>query len=288
VPGAAADQGKPRRALFDGKTLAGWRAAPRLQVPKDASFADIPADKLTSAVIHWYEEHKQQEKLKHIGRWEVVDGAIVGDHKPPDSLHGAYLVSEEKFADFELDLEARPDWPADTGIMIRAHELGSVGFQVLVDHRPKGCIGGVYGNSIGGFLVAPFALNGDKLPGLRVANLRPEQPADNSNPVKPTYAASFEEFVKAWGVNDWNHFRIRCVGRLPVITTWINDTKICELDTATMQAKGYDGEAVFKRPGRAGYLAFEVHDVSLRSPLGRDRWEVGAVCRWRNISITEL
>ena len=75
-------------------------------------------------------------------------------------------MSEEKFADFELELEARPDWPADTGIMIRAHELGSVGFQVLVDHRPKGCIGGVYGNSIGGFLVAPFAMTGDRLPGM--------------------------------------------------------------------------------------------------------------------------
>ena len=71
---AAAERGKPPRALFDGKTLAGWRAAPRLQVPKEARFADIPADKLASAVVHWYEEHKQQDKLKHIGRWEVVEG----------------------------------------------------------------------------------------------------------------------------------------------------------------------------------------------------------------------
>ena len=94
--------------------------------------------------------------------------------------------------------------------------------------------------------------------------------------------------MKAWRVNDWNRFRIRCVGRLPVISTWINGTKICELDTAAMQAKGYDPETVFKRLGRSGHLAFEVHDVSLRNPLGRDRWEVGAVCRWRKISITEL
>jgi hypothetical protein len=285
---ATPDHAKTSRALFDGKTPNGWRAVPRLSVPKEARFASIPSGELKVAVVKWYEEHGQQGKLKHVGRWEVIDGAIVGGHEPPDSLYGAYLVSEEKSADFELELDARPDWPADTGIMIRAHELGSIGFQVLVDHRPKGCIGGIYGNSIGGFLVAPFALNGDKLPGLRVANLRPEQPADNSNPVKPAYAASFEDFVKAWRVNDWNRFRIRCVGRLPVITTWINGKKICELDTATIQAKGYDAEAVFKRLGKSGHLAFEIHDVSLKHPLGRDRWAEGAVCRWRNISITEL
>ena len=286
--GADSEHAKAGRALFDGRTLKGWRAVPRLYVPKDARFENIPPEELKTAVVKWHEEHHQQEKLKHTGRWEVVDGAIVGGHEPPESLHGAYLLSEEKFGDFELELDARPDWPADTGIMIRAHELGSVGFQVLVDHRPKGCIGGVYGNSIGSFLVAPFAMTGDKQPGFRVSNLRPIQPEGNFSAVTPAYGASFEDFMKAWRVNDWNRFRIRCVGRLPVITTWINGTKICELDTATIQARGYDAEAVARLLGRAGHIAFEVHDVSLKNPLGYDRWAVGAVCRWRNISITEL
>ncbi len=288
LSGTEPGHAKTGRALFDGKTLKGWRAVPRLYVPKDDRFANIPPEELKAAVVKWHEEHRQQDKLKHVGRWEVVDGAIVGGHEPPESLHGAYLLSEEKFADFELELDARPDWPADTGIMVRAHELGSVGFQVLVDHRPKGCIGGVYGNSLGSFLVAPFAMTGDKLPGFRVENLRSVQPEGNFSAVTPTYGASFEDFLKAWRVNDWNRFRIRCVGRLPVITTWINGTRICELDTAKIQAKGYDAEAVARLLGRAGHIAFEVHDVSLKNPLGYDRWGVGAVCRWRNISITEL
>ncbi len=48
-------------------------------------------------------------------------------------------------------LEARPAWPADTGIMLRATADGSTGYQVLVDHRKSGNIGGFYGNGIGRF-----------------------------------------------------------------------------------------------------------------------------------------
>ncbi|MGH7139906.1 MAG: hypothetical protein ACREHD_29560 [Pirellulales bacterium] len=58
--------------------------------------------------------------------------------------------------------------------------------------------------------------------------------------------------------------------------------------TAKIATPGYDTEAVFRRLGRAGHIGFEVHDVNLKSPLGQDRWAIGAVCRWRNISITEL
>ena len=31
---------------------------------------------------------------------------------------GLYLLSDETFEDFELQLEARPDWPVDTGILV--------------------------------------------------------------------------------------------------------------------------------------------------------------------------
>ncbi len=286
-PSAAAAPANAPRSLFDGQTLRGWHAAPRLSVPKNPRFADLAPEELAAAVRKFYEE-KDPGKLAHVGRWEVIDGAIVGGHEPPDSMYGAYLISDDQFGDFELELDARPDWPADTGIMIRTHELASIGFQVLVDHRPKGCIGGVYGNSIGGFLVAPFVITGDKLPGYRVEHLRPTEPENGFNGVTPTYGATFEDFLRAWRVNDWNHFRIRCVGALPVITTWINGTKICELDTATMKVAGYDPAAVTRVLGHTGHLAFEVHDVSLKNPLGLDRWAPGAVCRWRNISIVEL
>ena len=56
----------------------------------------------------------------HTGRWSVKDGVLEGGQDPPGSGRGAYLLSDDTFGDFELELEARPDWPIDTGIMVRA------------------------------------------------------------------------------------------------------------------------------------------------------------------------
>src|SRR6185436_13675871 len=107
-----------KRPLFDGKTLTGWKAVPRLPVPQKPEFAKLPAEELKEAVVNWYKTRPEaQERLTHTGRWEVVEGAIVGGHSPAESQQGAYLLTEQKFADFELELEARPDWPVDTGIM---------------------------------------------------------------------------------------------------------------------------------------------------------------------------
>src|SRR5579872_1338287 len=109
------------RSLFDGVSLKGWTRQPR--------------DKAHPS----------------LGIWTVQDGYISGGQDPPGSGLGSYLVSEETFSDFELQIEARPDWPADTGILVRTIPQGNVGFQVLLDHRPHGGIGGFYGNGLAGF-----------------------------------------------------------------------------------------------------------------------------------------
>jgi hypothetical protein len=44
--------------------------------------------------------------------------------------------------EFELHLEANPDWPADTAIYLRKLPHSFHGIQVLVDHRKSGSIGG--------------------------------------------------------------------------------------------------------------------------------------------------
>jgi hypothetical protein len=93
----------------------------------------------------------------------VWEGAIVGEQDVGGGGFGGYLVSEEVFGDFELEIDAWPDWPADTGIMLRVTALGSQGFQVLVDHRKSGGIGGFYGNGIGGFHALSY--NVDARPG---------------------------------------------------------------------------------------------------------------------------
>ena len=289
LPSQALSGKQEKLTVFDGKTLNGWQPMPRLYLPRDARFSEMAPDDLCAEVIKWYEQNGQQERVAHTGRWEVIDGAIVGGHDPVDSFFGAYLVSEKKFGDFELELDANPDWPIDTGIMIRANKMATLGFQVLVDHRPNGNVGGIFGNSLGSFLATGYYMNGDRSPGFKVKNLRVDESVGNFANVKPEYAASFDEFKKVWNLNDWNHFKIRCVGRIPLITIWINGTKICELNTANIvDVPGFDPEMLPQRLGSDGHIAFEVHDVEMRSPLARDRWEVGAKCRWKNITVMPL
>jgi hypothetical protein len=284
APAGAQGPDQASRSLFDGRTLAGWHAVPRASPEQWARFERLKAGA---------EALPKDETLKSVmaqrGKWTVEDGAIVGGQDAPGSGRGAYLVSDEKFSDFELELEANPDWPIDTGVMIRCQEIGSVGFQVLVDHRPNGCIGGFYGNAIGGFRAFPFIIDADTT-GPAEGPWRPTRIRPGVKPdgvvTPPQYAASLEDFIRAWRPGEWNRLRIRCVGELPVLTTWINDVKIAEFDAARFEAPGYDPKDVATKLGRAGHIAFEVHNNDPK--IGKERWWPGAVCRWRRIQIKAL
>lgn len=244
------------RPLFDGVSLKGWKRQPRsLARPS-------------------------------LGSWTVQNGAIIGGQDPPESGLGSYLVTEEAFADFELQIEARPDWPVDTGILVRTVPQGNIGFQILLDHRPHGGIGSFYGNGLAGIHAYNYAFSAERDAEGRVVRLIPEEPSEPTNRIPLDFAAPVEVFLRAWKVNEWNHFRIRSVGALPLLTTWINEERISELNTARVQAKGWDPKAILEKIGRAGHIALEVHDNDER--MGKDRWWPGAVCRWRNISIKTL
>ena len=281
-------------AMFDGKTLGGWIPTPRVYVPREERFKNMPANQLYDAVIEHYESSEgvtnrvpDRRRVKNKGVWTVDDGVVTGG-QVPGSIAGSYLMSERKYGDFELTLEANPDYPIDTGIMVRAHRIGSVGYQVLVDNRPNGTIGGVYGNSVGGFFAYPFVMDADEEPLNRIANIRGGDPnvmKFSGGQFKTDFAATLEEFKGVWKLNDWNEIKIRCTGRLPLIETWINGVPIAKIDTATLadQVPGYDPQAILARIGREGHIGLEVHD----SPT-RDRWAPGAKCRWRNVRIREL
>ena len=279
--------------MFDGKTLGGWKTIPRLYVPQGESFANMPADQLFDEVVKFYTENEggrrvpNKERVKNRGVWEFKNGAVIGG-QIPGSIAGSYLISEKTYGDFEMTLEANPDFPIDTGIMVRAHQLGSVGYQVLIDNRPNGSIGGVFGNSVGSFLAYPFLINGDEEPGNRIDNLREgDTSALNARggQFKSDYSGTFAEFKEVWKPNAWNKIKVRCSGRLPLIETWINGVIVSRVDTATLAdvVPGYDADAIFNLIGRKGHIAFEVHD----SPT-RERWAPGAKCRWRNVKIREL
>lgn len=273
-------------SLFDGSTLSGWHAAPRVY------------GRLYPGGPHVHDEMRAQgisvpiEPERHPAVWRIEDGAIVGEQDAPGSGYGGYLVSDDTFGNFELVVEARPDWPADTGIMVRRRRDSWEGFQVLVDHRESGGIGGFFGNGLASFSAVPFAVVSRKDADGTVVGLAADDPATSAEPVtqdkidRLRHAADVDDFLESWRWDDWNEFHIRCVGALPVITTWVNGLKIAEVDTATLQSPDYDPAAVLACLGSRGHIAFEVHDNDAR--FGEARWGRGARCRWRNIRIKDL
>ncbi|GLY02759.1 DUF1080 domain-containing protein [Actinoplanes sp. NBRC 101535] len=270
--------------LFDGHSLAGWRAIPRVY---GTSYPGGPP--LEDLFKQWNIE-PPVEPEKHPARWYVEDGVVIGEQGTPG--YGGYLLSEQTYGDFELVIEARPDWPADTGIMLRRQRDTWEGFQVLCDHRPSGGIGGFFGNGLANFFAVPFAVDAVLDENSTPIGLRADDPATSAEPVTRekraalSYAADVQDFLKVWRWGDWNELRIRCVGPMPTITTWVNGLKIAELDTAALVWPDYDPQAIHGLLGDRGHLALEVHDND--AMFGDARWGKGAQCRWRNARIKEL
>ena len=93
------------------------------------------------------------------------------------------------------------------------------------------------------------------------------------------YTCTPEQWLKTWRVNDWNTGRIRCVGKYPQITTWVNDLKVCHWNGETCPLPEYHKEHVAELLGREGSIALQIHG-------GAKMWPVGKLCRRRrNISI---
>ncbi len=282
LPAGHASAQSAWRPLFDGKTFDGWRPIHRLPVSRSPGG---PSPNKNAP--------RYKTALQSKGDWRVVDGAITGGQEPPGSGVGGYLITDEKFGDFELSLEANPDWGVDTGFMLRATAIGSQGFQVLVDHREGGNIGSFYGNGIGGFNSRQFGINARRDSDSKVVGMTPVAYGDLNPPPDPSirevsWSASPEAFLETWKFGEWNEMRVRCQGRLPTLTTWINSEKMATLDTAAMKTEGYDAEAVAALLGRAGHIALEVHNSGKGDRLGEARWLPGAVCRWREVRIMEL
>ncbi len=278
----------PWQDLFDGRSLAGWRSVPRVYGslwPQGPSVYEVaehlsPDDAETAA--------------RHPASWRVEDGVLIGEQQPHGSGFGGYLLSEATFGDVELELEVRPDWPADTGVMLRRRPDSWEGFQVLVDHRRSGSIGGFFGNGLASFHAVPYALDVevDPVTGAPV-RLVEEDPATSLEPFTQAKrdlldrAGDPAEFLAAWEFGGWNHLRVLCVGgALPRLTTWVNGVLVAELDTSRVLAEHYDPAQVAALLGERGHLALEVHDNDAR--FGDDRWGPGAACRWRNLRIREL
>ncbi len=114
----------------------------------------------------------------------IESQAIVLDQNPFGQ--GGVLLTDKKYTNFELYLEAKIDSFSNGGIFLRSNE-GGAAYQIEMANP---------GNH--GYLF------GERIP--------------CSVPGIPKNTAS------VWKVNDWNKLRIQMTGEIPKITVWLNDT----------------------------------------------------------------
>ncbi len=241
-------------ALFDGTSLSGW--------------------------------HTNLQKIGHGtgGHWQVENGVITGEQDPPGSGNGGILMTEKEYGDFELTIELNPDWGVDSGVFLRTNDQGEC-FQVYVDYHNNGFVGSISTERAGKprMINRPFYIDGRKDSAGNLTGF--ETQPDKRGAVSwgkdyLAYSCTPEQWKKAWKVGAWNSMKIRCIGKYPVITTWINGTKIAEFNSATSKNPQNKQEELFEALGRQGHIGLQVH--------GGKGWPAGAKCRWRNIRIKEL
>lgn len=154
------------KPLFNGKSLEGWRI-------------------LTESSERW-------------GKWEVVDGVIVGDQYPEGK--GGLFVTTKTFQDFELYAEVKADYPIDSGLFLRV-QPDVLSYQVTIDYRPEGEVGAIYCPGGGGFLIH-----------------------------KPNG-------VDLWKAGDFNRVRVKISGQPAQIQVWINGTSLVDYQDTLVEGR---------------------------------------------------
>ncbi len=120
----------------------------------------------------------------------VENGAIVLRQNPYGQ--GGVLLSNKKYKDFELYLEAKIDSFTNGGIFLRSSESG-MAYQIELDEA-AGSTGALYGERM-----------------------------------QVSQGAAAQNRAAAWKENDWNAFRIRMVGEIPHLTLWINGVEMWDV-----------------------------------------------------------
>lgn len=194
-------------SIFDGKSLDGWKISAKTG-------------------------HSGPSKHKSGGKWEVVDGAIIGSQDIPGN--GGIVITEKQYGDFEVVLEMKNDFGPDSGLFLRSTEDGKC-YQAMIDYHANGNLMGIYGEGIGG---KPHVFNFSF--GQQVTEIKPHD-AEFKLPIEPS---KWPEF---WKHGQWNELKARIENNPPKITTWINGVKFMEYQ---------DTE---KRLAERGGIALQVH-----------------------------
>jgi hypothetical protein len=176
----------------------------------------------------------------------VEDGAIVLRQHPYGQ--GGVLMTDRRYRDFELYLEAKPDWGTNGGIFLRSSEGGSA-YQIEVEGGGTGGTGSLFGEM------------------MRV-----------STPVQATGVQAL------WRPDDWNAFRIRMEGDVPKVTLWINGDRVYEAQLGRNDLIGgrTDGMIALQ-----SHWSATVDRVAGSFDMSGS-WKPDAAHRYRNVAIREL
>ena len=216
--------------------------------------------------------HKNPAKIGHGtgGRWVAEDGVIVGGQEPAGN--GGIFLTDEKFRDFEVVFETKPDWGCCSGFFVRSNDKGQC-YQVMIDYHDAGNVGEIYREGLDGKTNRTFQIDGvyddaDKKLLKAIKATRVEKNAQGAGG-EPNF--NLADWPKIWKLGDWNTIRVRVEGNPPTITTWLNGTFI---------TKYTSDEKFTDALGDAGSLALQVH--------GGGGWPMGAKVRFRRIQVKDM
>jgi hypothetical protein len=179
-PLAATEAPEGFRPLFNGTDLSGWHGMPHFD-PRD--LAKMEPDARAKQIEEWTNDARLH--------WSVQNEELVNDG------HGAYLVTDQEFTDYELLIDYKTVPKADSGIYLKANP------QVQIWDSTE---------------QEKFAIGADKGSG-GLWNNSPGAPGKD-----PAELAD-----KAFG--EWNSFRIRQVGARTSV--WLNGKHV--VDNAIME-----------------------------------------------------
>lgn len=256
---SCSEDSKPEtQSLFDGKSLTGW---------------------------HLQKESTNESYATNTENFIAKDGAL-HCYQSKDRK-GSLILTDETYDDFELTLDIKSTFGNDSGIFLRCTEAGQ-GIQIMNDYIKDGAIGFLFGQGTGAFISRPIIL--DETDG----NVIAKDKYDGQEIDKLDYAIDAAGFNKIWKQDDWNTLKVRCVGEVPKITTWINGTKVMEMDGATYAARGLKHEKKLNWDSPTAWNAEEVHKITggkgsigLQVHPGK-RWAEGTPASYRNITIKEI
>ena len=252
------------QVIFDSETLKGWHI---MQKSADNSYYATEENSF------------------------VRDGAITCFQTPPEKK-GGLLLSDGEYGDFELSLDFKNDWDCDSGVLFHCTESGK-GIQVLNDYYQGGSMGFLLGQGTGSFFSAPYTMSAEDKDNGSIEIVAVDQ-YDAVDLDGLLFTISATEFNKIWKHGEFNNLKISCVGSEPKITSWINGSKIMEMDGRSYRARNlqatwykkwdsppaWDAERVREITGNKGHIALQLHPGK--------RWKHGGVVQYKNIQIEEL